>query len=147
MGLLCNGKPDVRALAARQDNAGLVEAAGFQDIAPGADGGTVDLGAPVREAAILGLGGLGSEAGREAVVAALADSADRVRVAAVSILYAREAAMALAEAMAWLPAGDGHARPLTFKALAQLNRAECAPTLSDRRSRRLRRPVRLTAAA
>jgi HEAT repeat protein len=95
MGLLCKGKPDVRALASRQDAAGLVEAAGFQDIAPGADGGTVDLGAPVREAAILALGGLGSEAGPEAVVAALADSADRVRVAAIRVVNAREAAMAL----------------------------------------------------
>jgi HEAT repeat protein len=142
MGLLCNGKPDVRALATRQDTAGLVEAAGFQDIASDA-GGTVDLGAPVREAAILALGGLGSEA----VVAALADFADRVRVAAVRRLYAREAATALAETMAWLPAGAGDARPLTFKALAQLNRAESAPTLSDLRSRRLRRPVRLAAAA
>jgi HEAT repeat protein len=92
MGFLFNGKPDVRALASRQNAPGLVEAAGLQDIAPGADGGTVDLGAPVREAATLALGGLGSEAGSEAVVAALADSTDRVRAAAVRVLYAREAA-------------------------------------------------------
>jgi hypothetical protein len=62
MELLGNGKPDSRALASRQDAAGLKEAAGFQDIAPGADGGTVDHGAPVREVAMLALGGLGSEA-------------------------------------------------------------------------------------
>jgi hypothetical protein len=46
-------------------------------------------------AAVLAVGGLESEAGPEAVVAALADSADCVRVAAVRVLYAREAAMAL----------------------------------------------------
>jgi hypothetical protein len=96
MGPICNGKPDVRALASRQDAAGLVEAAYFQRMAPGADGGTVDTVAPVREAAILALGGLGGEtAGAEAVVAELAHFPDRVRVAAIRVVNAREAAMAL----------------------------------------------------
>jgi hypothetical protein len=110
MGLVCNGKLEVRALASRQDAADLAEAAGSRDAVPGADGRAVDLGAPLREAPIVALGGLGSEAGPEAVVAALADFADRVRVAAVRVLYPRGAAT--------------------------------APP-----SRRLRRPVRLTAAA
>jgi hypothetical protein len=51
MGLSCNDKPDVRALGSRQA-AGLVEAAAPRDIAQGADSGTVDLGAPAREAAM-----------------------------------------------------------------------------------------------
>jgi hypothetical protein len=130
MGLFGNGKPNVKALARRADVAGLVEAAGFQDVVPDPRSGTIDVGAPVREEAILALGRLDSEAGADTAVAALADPVDRVRVAAVRVLYAREAATALANALAWLPAGHGHARRLTLHALAQLRQPGCAPVLA-----------------
>jgi HEAT repeat protein len=131
MGLIGNGRPDVRALASRRDAAALVEAARFHEVLRTDDGGTVDRGTSVREAAILALGALGSEAGAEAVLAALADDADRVRVAAIRVLYARKAATALAEAMGRLPPGDGYSRPLAFHALVELDRPESAPALAD----------------
>jgi HEAT repeat protein len=130
MGLFGNGKPNVKALARRADVLGLVEAATFQELVSDSRGGTLDVGAPLREEAILALGGLGEEAGADTVVAALADPADRVRVAAVRVLYARQAATALAEALAWLPAGQGHSRLLTMKALAQLAQPDSAATLA-----------------
>jgi HEAT repeat protein len=130
MGLFGNGKPNVKTLARRADVAGLVGAATFQDVVSDARGGTVDVGAPLREEAILALGGLGADAGAETVVAALADPADRVRVAAVRVLYARRSSTELAEALAWLPAGRGHSRRLALNALAQLRRPDCADTLA-----------------
>jgi hypothetical protein len=57
------GKPNVQALALREDVEALVEAASFQDLLPGRDGKTVDHGAGVREQAVLALGALGP--GRE----------------------------------------------------------------------------------
>lgn len=131
MGPIGNGRPDVRALASRGDAAALVEAASFHEMVRTDDGGTVDRGEPVREAAILALGALGSEAGAEAVLAALSDRADRVRVAAVRVLYARKEATALAGGLGRLPPGDGYSRPLAFQALVQLNRAESAPAVAD----------------
>jgi HEAT repeat protein len=131
MGLIGNGRPDVRTLANRGDAAALVEAASFHEVAHTDDGETADRGAPVREAAILALGALGSDVGEEAALSALTDRADRVRVAAIRVLYARKAAGALAEALGRLPSGDGYSRPLAFQALVQLNRAETAPVVAD----------------
>jgi HEAT repeat protein len=130
IGRLEKGKPDVQALALREDVEGLVEAASFQDLLPDRDGKTVDLGARVREEAVLALGALRPDAGNGMVAGALADPSDRVRMAAVRVLHAREEAEPLAEAIAWLPAGAGHSRRLALQALAELGRADSARTLA-----------------
>jgi HEAT repeat protein len=124
------GNPNVQALAEREDVEALVDAATFQDLLPGRDGSTVDRGAVVREQAVLALGALGPDAGNGIVQGALADPSDRVRVAAVRVLHAREEAEPLAEALAWLPAGSGHSRRLTLHALAELARPASARALA-----------------
>jgi HEAT repeat protein len=130
MAFFRTGKPNVKALTRRGDTDALVAATGFQDLMPTAGGGMVDRGAEVRQEAILALGTLGPELGTEAVKAALFDPSDTVRVAAIRVLYAREDAMPLAAALAWLPADHGHARALAIRALLELRRPECAPSLT-----------------
>lgn len=130
MALFRTSKPNVKALARREDTDALVAAAGFQDLMPGPGDGMVDRGAAVRQEAILALGALGLETGTEAVHAALSDSADEVRVAAIRVLFAREDARPLAAALAWLPVDHGHSRPLAIRALLELRPAECAPSLT-----------------
>jgi HEAT repeat protein len=122
-------KPDVRTLAQRKDVEGLVEAASFEDLLPGRDGGTVDLGAQVREEAILALGDLEPEAWNETVAGALTDPCDGVRVAAVRVLCSHEEAVPLAEAIPWLARGSGDSRRLALEGLAQIAKPECAPPL------------------
>jgi HEAT repeat protein len=124
------GKPDVEALALREDVAALVEAASFHDLLPGRDGETLDLGATVREQAVLALGALRPDAGNGAVAGALSDPSDRVRAAAVRVLHAREETEPLAEALAWLPTGPGHSRRLARQALGELARPDSARTLA-----------------
>ena len=130
MGLFRTSKPNVKALAKRADQDGLVAAAGYQDLIPGPDGGMVDRGAALRQEAILALGRLAPDAGTDAVKAALSDPSDEVRIAAVRVLFAREDAPSLAAALAWLPADRGHSRPLTIRALLELHRPACAPSLA-----------------
>ena len=130
MALFKTGKPNVKTLARREDVDGLVDAATFQDLLPGRQGETVDLGAEVREEAILALGALGPEAGNGTVTGALTDPSDRVRVAAVRVLYAREEAEPLAQAVAWLPSGRGHSRRLTLQALIELAKPDSARSLT-----------------
>jgi HEAT repeat protein len=130
MGLFTHRKPNVKTLAKHKDVAGLADAATFEDLLPGREGGAFDMGAQVREEAILALGALGPEAGNGTVTAALADPADRVRVAAVRVLYDREAAGPLSEAVGWLPAGGGHARRLALEAIAELRRPDSVRTLA-----------------
>ena len=130
MALFRSAKPNVKALAKRADADGLVAAAGYQDLIPAPGDGTLDRGAPVRQGAIIALGALGPEAGTDAVKAALTDPSDVVRVAAVRVLFAREDAVSLAAALAWLPADRGHSRPLAIRALLELRRPACAPSLT-----------------
>jgi HEAT repeat protein len=130
MALFRSSKPNVKTLAKRRDEDGLVAAAGYQDLIPAPGEGMLDRGAEIRGEAILALGQLGPEAGTEAVHAALSDPADQVRVAAIRVLFAREDAMPLATALAWLPMGQGHARPLAIRALLELRPPECAPSLA-----------------
>ena len=130
MGLFRTGKPNVKALAKRGDENGLVAAAGYQDLIPGPDGGMVDRGAALRQEAILALGRLWSESGTEAVLAALSDRADQVRVAAIRVLFARQDAVPLAAALAWLPADHGHSRALAIRALTELRVPKCAQALA-----------------
>jgi HEAT repeat protein len=130
MAFFGKGKPNIQTLARREDVEGLVEAASFQELMPGRDGETIDVGAPVREEAILELGALGLEAGNGTVAKALADPSDRVRVAAVRVLYARKKTAPLAEAIGWLPADGGHSRRLALQALAELRRHDSARMLA-----------------
>jgi HEAT repeats/PBS lyase HEAT-like repeat len=129
MALFRSGKPKVNALAKRRDVDGLVAAAGYQDLIPAPVDGMLDRGAEIRRDAILALGQLGAEAGTDAVHAALMDPSDEVRVAAIRVLFAREDVVPLATALAWLPVGHGHSRPLAIRALLELRRPECAPSL------------------
>jgi HEAT repeat protein len=121
-------KPDVRTLALEEDLLGLVEAASFEDPLTARDGATVDLGAQVREEAIRALGELPSK-DNGTVAGALTDPSDKVRVAAVRVLHAREDAVPLAEALAWLPAKSGDSRRLALQALTLLAKSESAPAL------------------
>jgi HEAT repeat protein len=130
MSLFRTGKPNVKALAKRGDEDGLVAAAGYQDLIPGPGDGMIDRGAQVRQEAIVALGGVGSETGTDAVKAALSDPSDEVRVAAIRVLYAREDAVSLAAALAWLPGNRGHSRPLAIRALLELRLPSCAPALA-----------------
>jgi HEAT repeat protein len=130
MALFRTGKPNVKALAKRGDEDGLVAAAGYQDLIPAPDGSMVDRGAALRKEAILALGALGPDIGTEAVLAALSDPADNVRVAAVRVLFAHRAAVPLASALAWLRADHGHSRALAIRALLELRVPECAPSLA-----------------
>jgi HEAT repeat protein len=131
MGLFRTGKPNVSALARRGDAAGLVAAAGYQDLIPAGGDAMADRGAPIRQEAILALGRLGPEFGTEAVHAALSDPADQVRMAAIRVLYARQDATPLAAALAWLPPAEhGQSRALAVVALRELRRPECVPALA-----------------
>ena len=130
MALFRSGKPNVKTLAKRRDEDGLVAAAGYQDLIPAPGNGMLDRGAEIRCEAILALGQLGPDAGTEAVHAALSDPADQVRVAAIRVLFARGDGMPLATALAWLPMGQGHSRPLAIRALLELRPPECAPSLA-----------------
>ena len=124
MGLFRKGKPHIQTLVRREDVQGLVEAAVFQDLMPGREGGTVDRGAPIREEAILALGAMAPDAGNGTVAAALRDPSDRVRIAAVRVLHARAEARPLAEAITWLPPGRGHSRRMALRALAELGQPD-----------------------
>jgi HEAT repeat protein len=130
MALFRTGKPNVKALARRGDEDALVAAAGYQDLIPAGGDGMLDRGAQVRQEAIVALGTLGPEAGTDAVKAAVTDPSDEVRVAAIRVLFAREDAVSLAAALAWLPASRGHSRPLTIRALLELRLPACAPSLT-----------------
>jgi HEAT repeats/PBS lyase HEAT-like repeat len=130
MALFRTGKPKVKSLAKRGDADGLVAAAGYQDLIPAPGDGMLDRGAEIRREAILALGQIGPDAGTEAVHAALSDPADEVRVAAIRVLFAREDAMPLATALAWLPVDHGQSRPLAIRALLELRPPECAPSLT-----------------
>jgi HEAT repeat protein len=130
MAFFRTGKPNVKALAKRGDEDGLVAAAGYQDLIRAPGGGMVDRGAALRQEAILALGALGPGTGADALPAALSDPADDVRAAAVRVLFARREAVPLAAALAWLPADHGHSRALAIRALLELRVPECAPSLA-----------------
>jgi HEAT repeat protein len=131
MALFGNRKPNVKALVRRGDAAALVAAAGYQDLMPAPNGGMVDRGAEVRHDAVVGLGAMGLEVGTEAVMAALSDPSDHVRLAAIRVLFGRQEATPLAAALTWLPADRGHSRRLAMKAVAELRRPHSAPVLTS----------------
>jgi HEAT repeat protein len=136
MGIFGTSKPNVKALARNGDVEGLVEAAGFQDLMPDREGATLDVGVPIREEAILALGALGPEAGNGTVAGALRDPSDRVRVAAVRVLYSRQESDPLLQAITWLPGARGHSRQLALRAILELSRPGSARALAGALVRR-----------
>ena len=122
-------KPNLRALARSGDVAGLVEASAFVEEVATPDGSTRDLGAPIRDGALRALADLGPGHGSEAVVRALHDPANSVRMTAVRILYQREDAQALAEAAGKLPR-RGHSRDLALRGVLELDQPGTASPLA-----------------
>jgi HEAT repeat protein len=120
VGLLGTRKPNVRALARKEDVPGLIAAAAFRQKLTRLDGSAADGGAPVREEAIRALGELGPEAGNGTVSRALRDPSEHVRAAAVRVLYTRGAIDDLTHALAWLPR-NGPARRLAMQAILNLH--------------------------
>jgi HEAT repeat protein len=130
MGLLAR-KPNVQSLTRREDVDGLVEAASYRELSGTSSEPARDLGVPVRVEAILALGGFDAEAGLEAVTAALRDPADRVRCAAVRVLFARTEASVLVEALRWLPADKGQSRTFALRAVHGLRESVTPAALGD----------------
>jgi HEAT repeat protein len=85
----------------------------------------------VRTEAILALGELGADAGQEAVELALRDPADRVRCAAVRVLYARKNSGVLVQALRWLPADKGRSRAFALRAVLGLQESLTPAALAD----------------
>jgi HEAT repeat protein len=122
-------RPNVSALAEREDLEGLVAAASFSDVFRNYDGQVFDRGAEIRAEAVLALGKLGEQAGNGTVAGALRDPSDQVRSAAVRVLYQRREVGALAQALGWLPADRGTSRALALRALLELKKPGTAQTV------------------
>lgn len=130
MGLLAR-KPNVESLSRREDVEGLVEATSYRELVRTSLDSVTDFGIPVRAAAILALGELGPRAGHEAVVSALRDPADRVRCAAVRVMYARQDVDGLVQALRWLPTGEGQSRTRALQAVRGLHESLAPAALAD----------------
>ena len=129
MALSSPKKGKVPALRRSDDVTELVEAVGYTDVQTGKDDKPVDVGAAVREAAILRLAELGHDEASPVVTKALYDSSDRVRCAAIRALCDWGEALPLAEAMAWLPA-QGSSRALATAAITKLADPKSAAVLA-----------------
>jgi HEAT repeat protein len=130
MGLL-GRKPNVESLARNEDLEGLVQATSYRELVRKSPESVSDLGIPVRTEAILALGELGGDAGQETVALALRDPADRVRCAAVRVLYARKKAGVLVQALRWLPVGKGQSRTFAVRAVLGLRGSLPGASLAD----------------
>ncbi|HEY7621999.1 MAG TPA: HEAT repeat domain-containing protein [Solirubrobacteraceae bacterium] len=124
-------QPTVKSLARAGDVDGLIKAAGHAELAAGPEGATFDVGARVREEALLALRDLALDRAGEAFATALADSSDRVRCAAIVALYERGDADLLADAIPGLPAEAGESRSLAERALFELHSAGSSSRLAD----------------
>jgi HEAT repeat protein len=122
-------KPNIKSLARRRDISALTDASTYSPIETDEFTDGTDSGSQVRADAILALGGLDHDAGRQAVRAALRDPDDSVCCAAVRVLHAREDGVTLAEELGTLPA-DGQARELAILALADLKDSMSAAVLA-----------------
>ena len=129
-------KPNVKALARKGDVDGLIKAAGHTELIRGPDGRTVDVGAPIREEALFALRDVAPDRAGDLFVAALGDSSDRVRTAAVVALYEWGESERLAEAVATLPAASGKAHATAVEALFRLHNAGSSSRLADALVRR-----------
>jgi HEAT repeat protein len=125
-----NRKPRVKALARAGDVDGLIAASRYRQPASTQDGEVIDLGIRTRVSAICALRDLKPEAGREAVVEALSDPSDRVRTAAIVVLFEREQADPIADALRWLPE-EGNSRYLAVRALLELGKPGSARVVAD----------------
>lgn len=112
-------KPNIKSLVRREDVDGLLKAATYRELTSGSAGTVHDLGIPVRADAILALGTLAPERGRQAITAALGDPADHVRCVAVRVLHALREVDVLAEVARVLP-GQGESRTLALQAIFDL---------------------------
>jgi HEAT repeat protein len=130
MGIL-GRKPNVASLARKGDVEGLAEATCYRELERTSPETVNDVGIPVRTDAILALGQHGADAGQEAVVAALRDPADRVRCAAIRVLYARKRAGVLVQALRWLPAGKGQSRAFAARAVLGLQESLSAAAVAN----------------
>jgi HEAT repeat protein len=130
LGLLAR-KPNVESLSRRKDVEGLVEATSYRELERTSLESLTDFGIPVRAAAVLALGELGPRAGHEAVVSALRDPADRVRCAAVRVMYARQDVDGLVQALRWLPTGEGQSRTRALQAVRGLHESLAPAALAD----------------
>jgi HEAT repeat protein len=128
--LLRTRRPNVAALADKEDMEGLVSAAGFQELSRKRDGQALDRGAEIRAQAVSALGELGHEAGNRAVARALRDPSDSVRSTAVRVLYQHGEVAPLAQALSWLPAESGDSRALALRALLELKKPGTAQAVS-----------------
>ena len=124
------GKPNVKALVRKGDVDGLIKAANHTEFVAGPDGTTVDVGTPIREEALFALRDVAADRGGDVFVAALGDSSDRVRTAAVLALYQRGDSERIADAVAILPAASGKSRALAVKALLELHTAGSSSALA-----------------
>jgi HEAT repeat protein len=116
-------KPSVKSLARKGDLDGLIVAAGYTELVAGPEGKLVDVGASIREQALIALRDMApNRAGRHVFVWALADSSDRVRCAATVALYERGDSDRLADAVARLPVTEGRARAIAARALLELRK-------------------------
>jgi HEAT repeat protein len=106
----------VADLKGRGDVAGLIEASG-------------DLDSKTRNAAMAALAEIDPGEARLAVIESLGHSSERVRCAAVRLLFHWGDATPLAEAISWLPPGRP-SRRLALTALAQLGQARCGLALA-----------------
>jgi HEAT repeat protein len=123
-------KPNVKSLAKAGDVEGLIDATRHQELVPGRDGTTVDVGAPVREEAVFALRDVAPDRAGDAFVRALSDPVDGVRCAAAVALYERGDAEALADAVAVLPAEAGKARDVALRALFELRKPQTSRRLA-----------------
>lgn len=123
-------KPNIDALARRNDIHGLMEAATYQNFASNSDGSVQDLGIQVRSDALIALARIAPERGHDTIVAGLHDPADEVRCVAVRLLRARYDAGALANALRWLPR-SGRSFELTLEALADLEGSARPSAVTD----------------
>ena len=122
-------KPNIRSLARRRDISALIDASAYSPTETDSPTDLPDSGSRVRAEAVIALGALDHDAGRQAVRDALADPDDSVCCAAVRVLHARQDGVALAEELGTLPA-EGEARELAILALADLKDSMSAAVLA-----------------
>ena len=123
-------KPNIEALARRNDVDGLLEAATYQDFSSTSGRDVQDLGIQIRADALVALGRIAPERSHDAMAAGLHDPADEVRCAAVRLLRARHEGGTLANALRWLPR-KGRSYELALEAMADLGETVRPWTVAD----------------
>jgi HEAT repeat protein len=126
-----NKQPNVKSLRRKGDVDGLIKAATYTELVPRGEGTPADVGAPIREGALLALREVALERAGDTFATALGDASDRVRCAAVLALYERGDSDLLAEAVARLPATAGSAREMAVRALFELHKPGSSRRLAD----------------